>query len=88
MCKPVFRSDDEWRTAVIIELLSLRTALSEVAILIAVIAVGASTARWWADAPIAGAAMALIGAIYSYRHYSKARDRLVDRHFAADADQG
>jgi hypothetical protein len=64
----------------------VRAALFELALLIAVIAVGASAARWWEGAPIAGAAIALISAIYCYRHALKERDRLVDQHFAADAD--
>jgi hypothetical protein len=86
MRKPVLRTDDEWRTTVIAELLGLRAALFELALLIAVIAVGASAARWWEGAPIAGAAIALISAIYCYRHALKERDALVNQHFAADAD--
>jgi hypothetical protein len=54
MRKPVFRTDDEWRTIVIAELRGLRVALFELALLIAVIAVGASAARWWEYAPIVG----------------------------------
>jgi hypothetical protein len=86
MRKPVFRTDDEWRTSVIIELMVLRASIFELGILIAIIAVGAFAARWWQDAPITGAAIALIGAIYCYRHSVKERDRLVDHHFAADTD--
>jgi hypothetical protein len=47
MRKPIFRTDDEWRTIVIAELLGLRAALFELALLIAVIAVGAFG---WLDA--------------------------------------
>ena len=86
MRKPVFHTDDEWRTIVILELLGLRAALFELALLISVITLGASAARWWEGAPIVGAAIALIGAIYCYRHSVKERDRLVEQHFAADAD--
>jgi len=86
MRKPIFRTDDEWRTTIIIELLGLRTTLFELAILIAVIAVSASAARWWEGAPTLGAAIALIGAIYCYRHSVKERDALVGRHFTTESD--
>jgi hypothetical protein len=86
MRKPVFRTDDEWRTFVIIELMVLRKAIFELGILIAIIAVGAFAARWWQDAPITGAAIALIGAISFYRYSAKDCRRLTDSHFAAEKD--
>ena len=45
MRKPVFRTDDEWRTIVIMHLIHLRTSIFELGLLIALIAVGISAAR-------------------------------------------
>jgi hypothetical protein len=86
MREPVFGSDDGWRTALIIEVMVLRTAIFELGILIAVIAVGASAARWWQGAPVAGAVIALIGAIIFYTYAAKDCKRLTDVHWAARRD--
>jgi len=87
MHEPMFGTDDEWRTAVIIELVHLRISIFELAILIALIAVGAFAARWWEGAPIAGAVMALIGAIYFYRHSEKEHTKLSNDFFLAKKDR-
>jgi hypothetical protein len=86
MREPVFRTDDEWRTGLIIEVMVLRTAIFELGILIAIIAVGAFSARWWQDAPVTGAVIALIGTISFYRFSAKDCRRLTDIHFAAEKD--
>ena len=71
MHKPIFRTDDEWRTVVIMELVHLRISIFELGILIILIAVGAFAGRWWEGAPLTGAVIALIGAIYFYRDWRK-----------------
>ena len=86
MRTPIFRTDDEWRTVVIMELVHLRISIFELGILITLIAVGAFAGRWWEGAPLMGAVIALIGAIYFYRDSEKEWTRLRRLHFAADAD--
>jgi len=86
MSEPVFGPDDGWRTALIIEVTVLRTAIFELGILIAIIAVGASAARWWQDAPVAGAVIALIGAIIFYMFSAKDVKRFTEIHWKARRD--
>jgi uncharacterized membrane protein len=86
MREPVFGSDDGWRTAIIIEVVVLRAAIFELGILIAIIAVGASAARWWQGAPAAGAVLALIGAIIFYWYSAKDVKRLTEIHWKARRD--
>jgi hypothetical protein len=86
MRKPVFRTDDEWRTIVIMHLIHLRTSIFELGLLMGLIAVRISAARWWDGAPIMGAVIALIGAIYFYNHSENEWVRLQRQHFEADAD--
>jgi hypothetical protein len=86
MREPVFGSDEGWRTAIIIEVMVLRTAIFELGILIAIIAVGAFAAPWWQYAPVTGAVVALIGAIIFYRFSAKDCKRLTDIHWEARRD--
>jgi hypothetical protein len=86
MGEPVFGSNDAWRTAIIIEVTVLRTAIFELGILIAIIAVGAFAARWWQGAPITGAIVALIGAIIFYRYAAKDVKRFTEIHWKERRD--
>ncbi len=72
--------------SIIIEVMVLRTAIFELGILIAIIAMGAFAAPWWQYAPITGVVIALIGAISFYRFSAKDCKRLTEIHWAARRD--
>jgi hypothetical protein len=86
MREPVYKSADEWRTVVIMNLVHLRQTIHELGFIVAVIAVGAFAGKWWEYAPITGAAIALVSAIVAYRVDDKDYQKLADIHFAADTD--
>jgi hypothetical protein len=86
MRNPIYESDDEWRTVVILNLVHLRQSLYELSFIVAIIAVGAFAARWWDYAPIAGAGVALFGSTIAYRTAVKDYEKLAEMHFGADQD--
>jgi hypothetical protein len=92
MRKPVFRIENEleWRTLALLEIVHLRCAIFELGLLIAIIAIGASTARWWDGAPVVAAVITLLGAAFCYserrstarvRSWPSARDNLLKHYF-------
>jgi hypothetical protein len=83
---PIYESDDEWRTVVILNLVGLRKSICELGGIVAVIAFGAFAARWWDYAPILSAVVALIIAVSAFRTAGIDYQKLADLHFAADRD--
>jgi len=86
MRKPIFRTDDEWRTVVVMELLSLRRSVFEFGFLISIIAMGMAVAKWWNYAPMAAAVISFLGAVFFYKGAVKDWNRLADLHVAADME--
>ena len=87
MRAPVFRTDDEWRTVVVMHLVHLRCSVFELGLLIAVIALGISAAKWWDGAPITGAIIALLGAAFFYKDATREWTRLANLHVAATTEE-
>ncbi len=83
---PIYGSDDEWRTVVILNLVGLRKSICELGGIVAVVAFGTFAARWWDYAPIFGAGVALIMAVSAFRAAGIDYQKLADLHFAADRD--
>lgn len=86
MGEPSYKTDDEWRTAVIMNLVHLRRAIHELGVLIAGLALAASFAKWWPDGPTTITAFLLIGALVAYRTAAKDYTKLANLRFAAEKD--
>jgi hypothetical protein len=86
MREPLYKTDDEWRTAVIMNLAQLRRTIYELGVFIAALAVGAFATRLWPDGPIIIAAVVLIAALIAYRMAAKDYTKLANLHSAAEKD--
>jgi hypothetical protein len=86
MREPIYESDDEWRTVVILNLVGLRQSIAELGSIVAIIAVGAFAAQWWENAPIVGALLAMFIAIGAFGRATKDYKKLAALHFEADVD--
>lgn len=83
MRKPVYTSEDQWRTIVIMNLVHLRRTISGLAVIIAFLAVGAFVSQWWNYASAIVAVIALIATIVKYRTDAKDYEILLNLHFSA-----
>ena len=84
MRKPVYLSDDEWRTVVILNLIRLRQSIHHLAAIVGLIAVGTFAGRWWGMAPIGAASLAFVVAISAYFREEGHFQKLDDLHAEAD----
>jgi hypothetical protein len=82
--KPLYQSDDEWRTVVIMNLVHLRQAIYEVGVTIGIIAVGVAANSWWDGAFIGASVIAAVAGFASAYQARRDLSRLTNLHFAAD----
>jgi hypothetical protein len=74
-----FKTDDEWRRAIAAQIIKLELAVYEVGFAFILIAIGAFVgAHWWSYGLIAGAGVAFIFLVHSYRNELKDFQRLAN----------
>ncbi len=78
MPDPVFRTDDEWRAAIIAQVIKLQLSVYELACVIVVIAVGAFLDRWWSYSLLVCAIVALAYLIFAWRSQERDFRRLAN----------
>ena len=87
---PVYQSDDQWRTALIMNLIRLRQALYELGVAAGCIALGFAFNAFWEWAFVVGAGMALLvsaSAVTTVRKQFDALDRVYTKSLGDDIDQ-
>lgn len=66
-----FKTDDEWRMALVAQIIKLQLSIYELAGVVALIAISEFLGRWWAYSVLVGAGMALAYLAYAWRHEAK-----------------